>query len=398
MFKMWNNMFDGNESMKTWSDNMKKVYETGNLNQAGNFWSDSFEKAYGEKDEIFKAWTDSFGKMYGSNEWTKTFGNGMFNLNEQKDVFKKLFGSMEVYGSLFDFWTKINQNAPYDSPEKVVEFCKNYRDSYMTTVGNIMKTSAMGEYAPFVDQYMEVYKSYITLFDKANTPWLDTSDELQGLYKNMMSGDTSAMKEYYTIVNETYKKSFAPFMNMSGLGIYKDNIEAQMQGADSYVQFINIYNELMSLVYNVFSESMEDVTKKYASLTNEDKQPKTFKEFYDLWLNINESSLVNLFGTEEFSKAYCGVAEKYCDFKLKFDKLAGLYLKVLPLPSKEDMDSLYKTAYNQKKEIKALKIEVANLRSASEEIDTLRKEMGKLSDLQKEFAEFKKSMSKKVEV
>lgn len=268
----------------------------------------------------------------------------------------------------------------------------------MNTVGSLLKASALGEYAPTVDQYMELYKSYIGFFDTLSMPWSDTATYFQDIYKRMMSGNPDAIKEYFNMMNEAYKNSFGQVLNMSSFGLYKDNIEAQMQGIDSYVQFMNIYNELIALVYKVFSESMEVLVDKYSKLMSEDKQPKTFKEFYDLWLDINENNLVNLFGTEEFSKVYCGVAEKYCDFKIKFDKLAGLYLKVLPLPSKEDMDSLYQTAYNQRKEIKSLKAEVAGLRAMTDELDLLRKEVSKLSSLEKDFADFKKSMSKKAEV
>lgn len=396
MFSMWNNAFDPNEAMKTWSDGMKKMY--GVSEETTKVFTDNFKRIYGERDEIFKSWTDSFGKMYGSEEWAKAFGNGVFNLDEQKAIFKRLLGSTEVYNSLFEFWNRVMKEAPYDSPEKVVKFCKDYRETYMNSVGSLLKASAMGEYAPAVDQYMELYKSYISFFDKLSIPWTDGVEDFQDVYKRMMSGNPDAMKEYFNMLNETYKNSFGQVFNMSSFGLYKENVETQMQGIDSYLQFVNIYNELIALVYKVFSESMEVLVDKYSKLISEDKQPKTFKEFYDLWLDINENNLVNLFGTEEFSKVYCGVAEKYCDFKIKFDKLAGLYLKVLPLPSKEDMDSLYQTAYNQRKEIKSLKAEVASLKAITDEVDLLRKEVSKLSSLEKDFADFKKSMSKKAEV
>ncbi len=377
---------------------MKKMYDVNSFSEGAKAWNDNFQKFYGGKEDAFKAWEDIIEKMYGTNEFTNSFGKNAFDLNEQKALLKKLFGSADVYSSLFTFWKNMNQNGPYDSPEKITDFCKNYRDAYMKTVSNMVKLFSTGEYAPVAEQYMDVCNGYISLFDKISMPWLENTDELKDVYKSMMSGDTNALKEYYNIVTESYNKSFGQFMNMSGLGIYKENFETQMQGVDAYVQFINIYNELMALVSKSFSDSMETVTSNYSALMNEDKQPKTFKEFYELWLGINENNLITLFGTEEFSKVYCKVAEKYCEFKIKFDKLAGLYLKVLPLPSKDDMDSLYKTVYDQKKEIKNLKAEISGLKSASSDLDDLKKEMSKSSNIQKEFADFKKSMSKKVEV
>lgn len=149
MFSMWNNAFDPNEAMKTWSDGMKKMY--GVSEETTKVFTDNFKRIYGERDEIFKSWTDSFGKMYGSEEWAKTFGNAVFNLDEQKAIFKRLLGSTQVYNSLFEFWNKVMQEAPYDSPEKIVNFCKDYRETYMNTVGSLLKASAMGEYAPAVD-------------------------------------------------------------------------------------------------------------------------------------------------------------------------------------------------------------------------------------------------------
>lgn len=103
---------------------------------------------------------------------------------------------------------------------------------------------------------MELYKSYISFFDKLAVPWTDGAEDFQDVYKRMMSGNPDAMKEYFNMLNETYKNSFGQVFNMSSFGLYKENVEAQMQGIDSYVQFVNIYNELIALVYKVIGTKL----------------------------------------------------------------------------------------------------------------------------------------------
>lgn len=366
MLNFWE--MNNGDATTDWTENMKKFYDPATYTEATDNYFKNFTNMYNTNQN------DTWDKVM-TNSWGKMFSQSSFKPEDQMALFNKMMNTQETYTHLFNFWNSLNKQTSFDSNDSFMNFYSQNKTSYMDMISNLAKSFTFGESAPMMDQSLELYKSYISLFEKVNMPWANSSTDLQEIYKKMLSGKPDALKEYYELMDTLYKNSMSQVLNTSGLGIYKDNIEAQMQGLDSYIQYNNSYNELMAMVYGSMNTSMEKIMQNYTTTIKENKQPKTFKEFYELWLSINETDLVDLFATEEFSKVYNALAEKYCDFKIKFDKLAGMYLKVLPLPSKEDMDSLYETVYNQRKDIKNLKKESASVKTMSDELASLRKEI-----------------------
>lgn len=90
--------------------------------------------------------------------------------------------------------------------------------------------------------------------------------------------------------------------------------------------------------------------------------PKTYKEFYDYWWKTNEEAYLKVFATPEFSEVMGKALDAGVNFKKEFDGLVEKQLEFLPYPSRNDMDSVYKTLDSLKREIRSLKKEIAALK------------------------------------
>jgi hypothetical protein len=66
-----------------------------------------------------------------------------------------------------------------------------------------------------------------------------------------------------------------------------------------------------------------------------------------------------LFSTEEYSKLQSKVLDASVNFKKEYDKLLEKQLEFLPFPSKSDMDGVYQTLDDLKREVRDLKKRVA---------------------------------------
>jgi predicted nucleic acid-binding Zn-ribbon protein len=106
---------------------------------------------------------------------------------------------------------------------------------------------------------------------------------------------------------------------------------------------------------------METIVQGYQRMGEDANQPKTFREFYQYWWTKNEDAYQNLFKTEEFSKLLGQVSEASFEFKKSFDQFLEQQLKLLPIPTKTDLDSLYKTVYELKKQVRAMAKKLSDL-------------------------------------
>lgn len=145
------------------------------------------------------------------------------------------------------------------------------------------------------------------------------------------------------------------------MGINRELLEKQYDGIDKTITFMTTYLEFFGQVFKVSQETMLKVITDYTEMLKEGKQPKTMEEFHKYWAKEIDKSFDKIYLTDDFSKLMSTFVDSTMDLKKESDKLMEEYVSILPIPKKSDMDSLYKTVYNLKKEIRTLKKELERL-------------------------------------
>ena len=85
---------------------------------------------------------------------------------------------------------------------------------------------------------------------------------------------------------------------------------------------------------------------------------ETFEEFYKYWSKTVSAAYGKALFSDELSVLAGDMVDSMSKFKKDYDKISELYLSNAPFPKKSEMDELYKTVYNLKKEVRALKKEL----------------------------------------
>ena len=79
--------------------------------------------------------------------------------------------------------------------------------------------------------------------------------------------------------------------------------------------------------------------------------------------NTNEKAMEDLFATAMFSKAFAEFTDKYFKYVSASNAVLERNLAKLPIPTNKDMNSLYLTVYNLRKDVRDLKRELEAVKS-----------------------------------
>jgi hypothetical protein len=121
----------------------------------------------------------------------------------------------------------------------------------------------------------------------------------------------------------------------------------------------------MTLLYQTGIKGTERVIGKIKELENEDWTSKdSGKKFYRVWLSINEETFHDLFVSAQFTEMLHHVTTKGLLFRKSYDDFFEKILKNTPLPNRRDMDEVYKSLYDLRKELRAIKKEMAKLQAS----------------------------------
>ncbi|KAJ52317.1 hypothetical protein CTM_08266 [Clostridium tetanomorphum DSM 665] len=287
-----------------------------------------------------------------------------FNNSNAYEVFKKMSVGADVYYNVYKLWEDLTQKSFKPTMEEYNKVYDKWKDKYMDFVKDSFIPYLPKPMQSFVKEPMELFKLYTNFVNKFWGPWMETSNDLkeymvEGAFKNPV-----AYLDFIKLWKDNYDKTFSKFLNSPTMGINREYFEKQLESMDTFVKYMTILGEFSATIFSVAQETMEEILKNYMEMLKNGTQPKTFKEFYEYWSKENENAYQKLFNTEDFSKLLAEVVDSSMVFKMRCDNLMEEYISFMPIPTKTEINSLYKTVYELKKELKSVKKELKELKDS----------------------------------
>lgn len=285
--------------------------------------------------------------------WQNMFGS-VPSFDSFSEMWPFKVPGLDMYTKAFDLWKGLSNPA---------SFLQDYQGKYMDLMQDMLKNFIPTGSLPFLGNSKELLDTCVDFYKNILEPWMKIDPSI---LERIAAGDQKAYVEFFKECNQRYEESFGKMFNMMGLGANREANADQMKFMSSYIKMLFSAGELVALVLNACQESMHTLLDRYQKNLKEGKMVTTFREFYDLWYNVTEEVLLELLGTDEFSKAFADFADKSSKYMIASNKMYERMLKPLPIPTKTDMDSLYRTVYDLRKDVRDLHTQLDALKATPE--------------------------------
>jgi hypothetical protein len=365
------------------------------MENPGNPWLDLMGKWPALQRDMFKQWMDAWskaeplGKAGGgpgpssgaeSAAWT-IYRQWMEYLKELvgrfpaaeggsgPETFSRMLSGADTYARLYAWWTDFFREAQermgageLDS-RLFDELYHKWSQGYEEMVKGIF-AAAMPESLQWVAELLsgDVYRLYIDEAVHFWSPWIDFAIS-QG--KKAARGEQPGIEgisEAYEEWRRAYEESFGRLIRMPAMGYYREAAEKFGKAMDDLVEFNLVLADFYAALGEAGRQGMEKLQGKLAgALQGGDGGPSSFRELYRMWWQTNEEVYIELFRTEEFSRLLGHLVERGMNFRESYQGFLEEATKELPFPNRSEMDHLYKTVYELRKEVRSLKREVAAL-------------------------------------
>ncbi len=291
-------------------------------------------------------------EMPGYEDYMKKFGEMFPQMDNYAKLFEVKVPGLEMYNQLYDFYKGLTNPA---------DFTQNLQDNYNKMFSALIQNVIPNEnFAELFKHPQDLIQSCVKFYQNMMSPWMKIDEDL---VKRVMDGDVNAAIQFFTEISEKYDATFGKVVKMMNMGINLEVADEQQRAMDAYFKLMFSAGKLAAILSKSNNDSSKTLTETYQKMIKAGQEVTTFKEFYDLWYNTNEKAMEDLFATETFSKAFADFTDKYFKYMAASNAVLERNLAKLPIPTNKDMNSLYLTVYNLRKDVRDLKREIESLKT-----------------------------------
>lgn len=277
---------------------------------------------------------------------------------------EKVGKSSKSYQALFELWKSLaEKNETLDSAA-ALELYNAWSKQYFSLLRDNMTPQLPDFMKDVAGRYVESLEASATVMNDCLKNWAVNDEALKQAFSNALNKGPQGYIEYLEQWEKSYENTFGKFVSAPTFGKDMAFWQNQKSSFDSYIK----YNIASTKFYMSLAEIARDGTRQtldeYVAMRKEGTEPKTFDEFYKYWNKTVSKAYDKVLFSDEISTLAGNMVNEMANFKMEYDKLCEMWLANMPIPKKSDMDDLYKTVHEMKKELRALKRQLAAVTSA----------------------------------
>lgn len=349
----WNNMM--NNMTSGWNNWMNAM----NSQNAFTNWMSGMQNNNPFSTDGMKAATDNWNNLL--NQWQhmltnsfsemqKTFQNGT-----TADAYRNMLNATEGFNRFYKTWAPMWQSI---------------QDKTFNTE-MFQKMMNPAQYKELMDQFFgfmpEETRQWMQQAGQMGQDWMKQNNEamgnayqqFRGAMQNMMPASTGRdmfgqMLGGYENWYNNMQQAMAPMTRMLTPNQQTKDM-MQWQDIANRMMVFNIKNaEMQYMMYARGTEVMDELAQNVMNKIQHGEEIKSMMDLYQEWINISDKSFVSLFESDEYSQIMAEVSALQMKLRKDVEQQMEKGMANIPVATRSELDELYKTIYELKKQVRQL--------------------------------------------
>lgn len=323
-----------------------------------------FEQYLETQKNMFEQWQKNLEQTFKNYQFPGTGEkNGTPDEPSQdfsREFWAKVQEGSKSYQAVMELWKDLSEKNLSLDRQSALEIYDTWLKQGFASIRASLIPSVPDYMKDFVAKSVERMENSSGVLSEYSKIWAANEDSVARAWIDSYGNGPKGYIHFLEAWQNSYDATIGKLLNAPSFG--KD-MEFWQQQKASFDRFIK-YNIAATQFYSSLAGIIRDATRKvlddYVEMHAQGTQPKTFEEFYKYWTKIVAQYYEKLLFTDEISSLAGNMVNEMARFKIEYDKLCEMYLSGLPIPKNSDMDNLYKTVHELKREVRQLKKELAN--------------------------------------
>jgi class III poly(R)-hydroxyalkanoic acid synthase PhaE subunit len=320
--------------------------------------------------EVVNTWTETGTKMWKS--WFDVMGNipTPNPLNdgqpELKDVAQRFLNNRDLLVRFLKLSVEAWQDIfpKIESGDDWQNVLKKYTEQMQSQL-NIFSSS----YLTATKNTGELWQLYLEETQKFSQLWTDPLGLSMGNMSKAFSGNSSALIELNNFYwNLLYEETFGSLMQTPLLGPTREFNGKLLSGFEAWTNLYKSSIDYQLVLGDIQVKSFESLMKELVAKAEKGENIDDWKQFQTLWSQVADDVFEKAFCEEHNLKVRGEFLNNLNKYRIQQQGLMEVYLHMMNLPSRHEIDEVHRTIYELKKEVKQLKKTIAKYEENSENL------------------------------
>jgi class III poly(R)-hydroxyalkanoic acid synthase PhaE subunit len=337
------------EMMRSWSEAQRAMYEAW-MDMAGG----SAQKAPSFNDIV--------------NEWQKLTNQSLQAWSAAVDPMarstaEQVIASQGVMLRFIDFAARAWETAApkikggADWQEAMMEAIERLRENWVGLPGQ----------AVAIGQDMEsLWQLYMDQWRVFGQPWETMWNRAPGLVGRAAAGESMALFELSDAYQQAYQQTIGKLAASPNLGIARESVSRLQEAFDAFVVWNTATLEYQAVISEIWDAAFKHFGEDLAEMAEKGEKIESVRDLVMLWTRGAEGIFLEAFRGERYTLAQGKLLNASMEFKIKQRRFLEDMLETFDLPTRSEIDEAHRRVYELRKEVKALKKQVAELGSKLE--------------------------------
>lgn len=199
-----------------------------------------------------------------------------------------------------------------------------------------------------VNRLMQVFQKQVAFVQKNMLENAGKMGETLGSFDKIGNAKNMSL-----VWKDLYEKEFRRLITMPQVGLAREYQERALAALDRFSLFQGEIMELLYLMAVPMEKSFIFLQKELEKKMAQDEMPEE-KDIYNTWVKKLEALYLDMLSSPKYSEVLGRTIKAMGEFKFAKDAATEDYFKTLPMPTRSEMDELYKEVYAMKRRIRDL--------------------------------------------
>lgn len=339
MMTNWNNWMGNMNNTNTWFNNLQQWNNMFNMDAWKNATS-NWTGIFNQYNEILNS---SFAKMQEN-----------LQNNTTQDVYKNMMNATEGFTKFYEMWMPMWKSIQ----DKTFNM-----DIYKQMMNPVAYKDMMDKYFGFMPENARQYMQQATDMmqnglKQMSQNGMQNYQQMRNMMSNAMPVNATEifgnmMNGYNTFYNNM-NEAFSPFTKMMTPNAQTKTL-IEWQDIANRMAIYNIKNaEMQYMMYTQGTKVMDNLAQNIMTKIEKGQEVNSMMALYQEWMNISDKTFVELFESDDYSEIMAEVTAMQLKLRKDVEVQMEKFMTGIPVATRSEMDEMYKTIYDLKKQVRQL--------------------------------------------